>query len=392
MQPKQNPRYMRGCFFALLLGAHGAVGAAPYTPLDDTTVIERLSPDAHGEALRRLAQSNPGTRSLDPTIAVTLARRYIERSRAEADPRLLGYAEGLLVSWTTSPDVPTDVLLLRATVLQARHRFDAALKDLDTVISRRPDDVQAWLTRATVLRVQGRYADAAQACARMLDLAPGFASTLCGLSVMGVSGDLAGATRAMQALQAHAPQQPLAVQSWFDAELADLFERAGRRDEAEDRYRAALARDPTEPGLLAAYADFLLDGDRAAEVERMTAPLLRIDALCLRNAIARERLGRPQGAEVDALASSYAAAHRRGEDLHLREEARFTLEVTKNAAAALALAQRNWDVQHEPWDARLLIAAAEAAGKPQSMQPVRDWLLSSKLQDVRLQAGTRSTL
>ena len=31
--------------------------------------------------------------------------------------------------------------------------FDSALRDLDIVLSRRPDDAQAWLTRATILRV-----------------------------------------------------------------------------------------------------------------------------------------------------------------------------------------------------------------------------------------------
>ena len=384
MQRQQLPRLVRGCFFALLLIVHDGICAAPYVPTDDGVVIERLSPDARGDALRRLARAGASASAADPTIAVALARRYIERSRAEADPRLLGYAQGLLAPWWAASDAPTDVLLLRATVLQARHQFDAALKDLDTVIGRRPDDVQAWLTRATILRARGRYPEAAHACARMLDIAPGFASTLCGLSVMGLSGDITGAAQAMQALEGRALQQTPAVQSWFDAELADLFERAGRREEAEARYRAALRRDPAEPGLTAAYADFLLDSDRPAEAEQLTAPLLRIDALQLRNAIARQRLGQAQDGGVEALASGYAAAHRRGEDLHLREEARFALEVLQDPASALDLAQRNWEVQHEPWDARLLIDAAHAAGKPQAAQPVQDWLRSSNLRDVRL--------
>lgn len=371
----------------LLWIATGAAVGAPYTPADDTIVIERLSPDARGDVLRRFSRADKASQPADPTVAVTLARRYIERSRSEADPRLLGYAQGLLAPWTSAADAPTDVLLLRATVLQARHAFNDALKDLDTVLTRRPDDVQALLTRATVLRVQGRYEDAAQACARMQDVAPDFASTLCALGVMGLSGDLADAIAAMEALQVHAAKQPLAVQSWFDAELADMFERAGRREEAEARYLAALERDPAEPGLIAAYADFLLDGDRAAEAARLTAPLLRIDALCLRNAIARQRLGEPQAAEVAALASGFSASHLRGEDVHLREEARFALEIGHDPALALDLALRNWKVQHEPWDARLLLRAAQAAGKPWEAQGVRAWLLSSKLQDVRLESA-----
>ena len=384
MSAWNNPRFKRGCFFSLLGLAAGAAFAAPYVPTDDTTVIERLSPDARGDALRRFAQGGTSTPPDDPTVAVTLARRYIERSRAEADPRLLGYAQGLLAPWWSKPDAPTDVLLLRATVKQARHQFDAALVDLETVIARRPDDAQAWLTRATVLRVQGRNSEAAAACAHLQSIAPGFASALCALGVMGSSGELSRSIATMEALQVRAAQQPAPVQAWFDAELADMLERAGRREDAEARYRAALQRDPAEPGLVAAYADFLLDDERPAEAASLTEPFTRIDALTLRHAIARARLGENPADAVAALAAGFAAAHVRGEDVHLREEARFALEVQRDTARALDLAQRNWNVQHEPADARLLIAAAQAAKNPKEEQPVRDWLRSSKLQDARI--------
>jgi predicted Zn-dependent protease len=376
---------VRGCLFALALTLASAVAAAaPYIPGDDATVIEHLPADARGEALRRVVELRQATPATDPTVAVTLARRYIERSRAQADPRLLGYAEGLLAPWLKAPAVPTEVLLLGATLHQARHQFDVALGDLDGVFARQPDHPQAWLTRATILRVQGRYPEAAQACVRLQQIAPGFAADLCGLAVRGLSGELADALVAMAPLQAAATRQAPAVQSWFDAELADMLERAGRRDEAEARYVSALGRDPTEPGLLAAYADFLLDANRPADAVRLTAPLLRIDALRLRNAIARRRLGEEPKEDIAALASGFEAAHRRGEDLHLREEARFTLEILHDAPSALDLAQRNWKVQHEAWDLRLLLASAAAARTPAAAQGGRDWLATSKLQDQRL--------
>lgn len=385
MPPDSLPRSMRGYFFALLaLFANGALGA-PYVPASDDTVIEHLSPDARGDALRRLAQRDRAARPEgDPTLPVTLARRYIERSRVEADPRLLGYAQGLLTPWWLRPDAPPDVLLLRATIKQARHQFDSALEDLERVLAQRPDDAQAWLTRATVLRVLGRHGDAAAACERLQALAPGFATTVCALGVSGVSGGLKAAIPAMQALEAQADTQPAAVRAWFDAELADMLERAGRRGEAERRYRAALAHSPGEPGLLAAYADLLLDDDRPAQAAALTAAFLRIDALSLRHAIALRRLNEDADAQVAALAAGFAAAQVRGEDVHLREEARFELEVRGRSDRALALAQRNWAVQHEPADARLLIQAGDAAGRPQAAQMVRDWLRTSRLEDARI--------
>ena len=54
--------------------------------------------------------------------------------------------------------------MLHASILQSRHSFEAALVELDEALRARPDDAQAWLTRATVLRVLGRYSEAASAC------------------------------------------------------------------------------------------------------------------------------------------------------------------------------------------------------------------------------------
>jgi hypothetical protein len=60
------------------------------------------------------------------------------------------------------------------------------------------------------------------------------------------------------------------------------------------------------------------------------------------------------------------------------------LEVRDDAAQALRLAQRNWSVQREPSDARLLLEAAAKAGDPSAAAPARQWLAESKLQDQRI--------
>ena len=56
----------------------------------------------------------------------------------------------------------------------------------------------------------------------------------------------------------------------------------------------------------------------------------------------------------------FAAERRRGEDVHGREQARFLLEVERQPALALAAATRNWQVQREYWDARVLREATRA--------------------------------
>jgi hypothetical protein len=72
--------------------------------------------------------------------------------------------------------------------------------------------------------------------------------------------------------------------------------------------------------------------------------------------------------------------------VHRREEARFILGLEDNPKAALALAGANWDVQREPWDVRVLLAAALAAKEPKAALPALEFLDSRHLEDPRILA------
>jgi hypothetical protein len=70
--------------------------------------------------------------------------------------------------------------------------------------------------------------------------------------------------------------------------------------------------------------------------------------------------------------------------VHLREESRFTLALLHEPRKALALAQANWQVQKEPWDARLLLESALAAGSRDAAKSVIEWLRANRVEDHRL--------
>jgi hypothetical protein len=80
----------------------------------------------------------------------------------------------------------------------------------------------------------------------------------------------------------------------------------------------------------------------------------------------------------------------RGDTLHRQEESRFQLSVEGNKARALELAVANWAIQREPYDARILLEAAVAAGRRDAAQPVLDWLAQSKHEDPQLAALARA--
>ncbi|MDQ2694168.1 MAG: hypothetical protein M3Z21_02095, partial [Pseudomonadota bacterium] len=70
----------------------------------------------------------------------------------------------------------------------------------------------------------------------------------------------------------------------------------------------------------------------------------------------------------------------------LRDQARAALHLLRRPDEALDLALRNWAVQREPWDARLVLEAALAAGNPAAAGPVLEWLKETGLEDARLAA------
>jgi tetratricopeptide (TPR) repeat protein len=373
----------------LLLGAGCAdLMAAPFKPAKTTAVLEKLPGhaanwDAELVSLRAVAQANPS----NVGAAVALARGYLALGRQQADPRYYGYAEAALGPWIKQPQPPMEVLLLRATLRQNRHQFDAALKDLDTIIQTQPGNAQAWLTRAVVLQVRGEYEGARRSCDALQTRASWLIYVACTSHVGSLTGRGEEAYRLLASTIETTPASSAPVQQWALTLLAEMAARLGRVGGAEKYFKLALANDRHQPYLLAAYADFLLDNQRSGEVIEFLKDETRADALLLRLALAELKQGHRDAADhIQSLQARFAAAQRRGDSVHLREEARFTLEILQQPQRALALAQENWRVQREPADARVLMAAALALDDAAAAEPVVEWIDHHGLEDVRLRA------
>ena len=377
----------------------GTTCASPYVPASDLEALEQLS-TRPGEA-GRTTQSSRAMRTLlarDPKnvdLAVRIAQVYVSRARAESDPRFLGQAQAVLAPWWGLSEPPVPVLLLRATIRQSNHDFSNALRDLEQAVKREPGNAQAWLTLATVQQVSGNPAAALASCAKLVPITTRLVSTTCAASVDGAMGRAANAYAALDTAIGDASfvanrDVPVAVRTWAITLQAELAERLARPQEADRLYRASLALDPADAYTVAAYSDFLLDTGRPAEVLALIPAATRADILLLRRAIAARQAAVPEAATVaDELGRRFAASRARGDRVHLREEARYTL-IFKNAPAeALELATENWRVQKEPLDARIALEAALAAQQPKAASDVLIWLEKTKLQGDKL-AGLAS--
>ena len=373
---------------AVWLFAATFAAAKPYIPADDNAVLERL-PETFDPTLRDIKRLRTAlaTQPDNLALSVALARRAIEASREFGDPRFLGQAQAAMSPWWKAPDPPPQALLLRATIEQSNHQFDDAIVDLNRLIVRNPSDGRALLTRATVLTVQGKYTQARSDCQRLSRLTSPIIAATCMASPMSLSGDANDAYRMLTEALARAPHADAGVREWTLTLAGEISERTGDHEVAEAHYRAALKLDPRDAYLVAAYCDFLLQQGRSREVLPFVRGQTKNDSLLLRLALAEVRLPDLRAALVrhrQELADRFDAAHRRGDSLHKREEARFRLLIESDPQGALKLARENWQVQREPADLHILFEAANAAGDTVTLREVDDWKAKHRLEDVAL--------
>ena len=371
------------------LAAMAAPPSTAYTPTSDAQVLARVPARSTDPRARELLALRQAWRQQpqDVNTAVQLATRYFDEVAAEGDPRYVGYAQSVLQPWWALAEPPPAVRVLRAQVLQFDHRFPEALADLDGALRQQPDLGRAWAWRTAILMVQADYAQARRSCEQMAPHGSALVAAACLAQVDAATGRGAAAAASLRAALVQHAEAPAEERLWCLTRLAETEERLGNPAAAEAAFRQALALGSADVYLQAAYADFLLDRGRAAEVLALLKGRGRADVLLLRQVLAAKAVADPAAATLaQELAARFAAAKLRGDTSHQKEESRFVLALQGDAARALALAQQNYAVQREPADARILLEAALAARNAAAAGPALAWLASSGIESVSLQA------
>lgn len=358
---------------ALILAAT-LTTAAPFTPNSDGQVLERVPARAANAELRQLQgawRAAPG----DLAAATRLAWRYQAEVAATGDPRTMGWIQATLLPWWNLPDPPPEVRVLRAVVLQFDHRFEPALADLAAVLAADPSHVPALAWQLAIQLVRADYVAAGSSCEQMKAHVSPLVAAACGAQLAALGGRIGPAAQALQ--QALAQPADAAEALWSLTRLAEIEQWRGNAAGAEAAFRRALAlaaQGRADVYLEAAWADFLLEQGRPAEVLARLKDA-RADVLLLRLALAARAAGDPQAAvHGRTLQARFDAARLRGDTSHRKEEARYRLAVLGDAGGALPLASENFAGQKEPADALLLLQAALAARNKAAAQPALQWL------------------
>ena len=381
-------RFARVLGWLCLLTLSLYAAAEAVRPTDDRQVLETLPRRDNDPLNASIVQIHAAyaAKPNDLALALSLAHKHLERFRRDADPRDLGQAEAVVSPWLKTATPPIDVLIVRASVRQSNHLFESAIADLNEVLRRQSDSAQALLTEASIFQVQANYALARERCGAMIMQDPVIAS-LCLGNVAVVDHQIQQGQALVQRGVDGMPTSG-SLFLWAMASKGELAAWLGHSEEAEQAFRAGLRVDPRDAYLKSDLADLLLDLGRPKEVLTLLSSDMRNDNLMLRIALAEKQAGGSSrlAEHIDDLKARFAASAERGDRVHQREEARFTLELLNEPENALKLAEANWQVQKEVADCRILLEAAVAARQPQRAAPALHWLKQSGLPDPRLQA------
>ncbi len=378
------------CRLATLLALFfaSAAGAAPFTPTSDSQVLETLPARATDPRMREMHEMRAALRR-EPRnleLAVQLARRYYEEVAAEGDPRYIGYAQAALAPWWQLPEPPPAARVLRAMLLQFNHDFAGAVADLDGALKVEPANTEAWAWRAAISMVQADYPAARHACQQLGGIALPLVAVTCTAYVDSVTGKADAASAAIRTALQRAPDAPASARLWVLTRLAEIEERRGDYKAAEAAFREALALGLSDGYLLAAYADFLLDRGRAAEVMALLGDKTRSDVLLVRAALAAKALA------IAAAARAVGRPRRRVSRRHSGGATRPTRRKSRALRWRCRAGPRKrsrWRnpttrVQREPADARALLEAAIAARQPAAAAPALKWMAESGIDSLAL--------
>ncbi len=358
---------------AAVVLAPSARHSARLVPASDAEVVARVTPRGAPGAPR------------DAEAAAAEAQRLVTRSRREGgDVRLLGQAQAVLAPWWSEASPPPAVRLMRATLKQSLHDFDGALADLDALAAD-VTDVQAQLTRATVLTVLARYDEALAACERLKGQVDVVVVATCQAPPWAMRGKAAEVAASLEGALMKTPKaSPL--RPWALSVLGEVRWFSGDGAGAAAALREALALDDTDRYSRVLLSEVLAATGRAAEVPPLFAGRTLSDAELLAFV---ETGAAPREARAE-LAGRVEASRRRQDGVHRREEARYALVVEGDVALARALAAENFAVQREPADARVLLEAALAAKDPAAARPALEWLARTGFSDPRFLALERA--
>jgi Tfp pilus assembly protein PilF len=320
---------------------------------------------------------------------IQLASQHIDTGRHLSDERYFGYAAALLQPWRSDKSAPLSIQLLLADIAQHQHRFNESLAILDGIILRDSTNAKARLMRATVAMALSQPQLARVDCQKLFALHDWFVASVCSAQISGLTGKLAAGYQLVATLidRTAKSSDPVVLEqlSWAHGIAAEMAARQGHLDMATSHLEQALSLTPTSLPLRLQLCDLMLRKQDARRAEQLLQSVSPTEPVLLRRALIAKQLHQSSNSDaLQAWQDSVAQSKVMQVELHLRELARGQLELLNDPNVAVQTALRNWQMQREPEDARLLALAGKASGNGEALRLVREWQHLLQIEDAGL--------
>jgi tetratricopeptide (TPR) repeat protein len=367
---------LKSVVLSVALGVLTVAYAIPYRPTSDADVIETL-PAGSATYQSRMLINAKGTLPFSvvaPQISALLTRSY-----SQGDPRALGQAESLLEPYQTL-NTP-EIMMYRATILQANHHFDESKALLQKILNKIPNQPDSVLMLSSINLVQGRFEDARKECEGIRDMGLMILRFACVAQVDDMTGKLVSSRDVLYQLTQINNGLDAGQLRWINLILADIAIRLNDPVLAKSVFEQL---DMTTAPSLTARADWLLDHRYWAETQHLLASHKDNDALLIRLVISEVQLKSPTAqADLQLLGERMKVWDERGETAHQREQAMYAMMLNP-PAIALNLARNNWQKQRETADVAIYTNAAIRAHSVSDMKIIQDWIKQTGFEYPRL--------
>ena len=352
-----------------------AIAATPYVPDQADAVVAELPMIAASPQIATLRREWQNNRA-DGALRLQLADAYLDHALTTGDARGFSLAQGLLEEAEES-DAADQRL---AAALRGQHRFAAAADALHRILARGSNDPQVWLDLAALRATEGKPEQSARACQPLFLSAARLVAVTCLAQAQGALEPQRHEVELREALHLYQDHSTVDVQNWVLSILAELAQRQGALDRAEDYLQTAVALDSRDRQTVIELAYLMLERGRAADVLELLDQSAVQGAELLR-AAAQRQLG--VSSHNRKLQVEVESARRRG-PAGARLVAEYELLVSGDAGVAAEAAFANWTLQKGAADVWLAARAAVAANRSDQRDEIRAWLSASGVKDQRV--------
>ena len=367
--------------FGLLFFSHAY--SKPYIPGANDILI-KLKDNSYLKTIKKEQKKLDNDRD-NFTLLDKVLTRYLNIGRKNSDPRYFGYAEALIQPYLKDENTNESILIHWADILQHRHAFKEAIGVLNNIVSKKTENSKPYLMRAISYQGLGQYQKALESCTSLILRSSNLLTITCVANVKSYMGELLGSYELLVSEIDKTLHSDNEEMRWALTVAGDMAQRLGYERQSTIYYEKALRLKDDDYYLLASYSDLLLYQKKYEKVTELLGRYMFVDNLFVRLLYAEKALGKVSSVgHKESILTRYNASEYAYDNVHLRDQAYLFYRVEDKPEKALDIASRNWAVQKEIADTRLLLELSIVNKQYELAEKVIEWVKLNEMQDIRI--------